>query len=124
MQQAAVVETVLLHISATCALWSDMLLTSRTCAPSRAAALARGMMIVAVEAAVVVDVVVNAEVAEVLAPAAGSEAADSSDHTRGRVNMIAVLAVMIKAMTYHICRPLLTTSMEFRIVHRLLDVMV
>ena len=118
------VETVLLHISATCALWSDMLLTSRTCAPSRAAALARGMMIVAVEAAVVVDVVVTAEVAEVLVQAAASDTADSSDHTRGRVNLVAVLAVMIKAMTYHICRPLLTTSMEFRIVHRLLDVMV
>ena len=84
MQRAAVVETVLLHISATFASWLDMLLTSRTCVPNRAGALGRGMMSVAVEAAVVVDVVVIAGVAVVLAPVAASVDA-GSDHTRGRV---------------------------------------
>ena len=63
------------------------------------------------------------EVAVELALVAASEAA-GLDHTRGRVIMVAVLAVMIIAMTYHICRPLLTTCMEFKIVHRLFDAMV
>ena len=88
------------------------------------AALGRGMMTEDVEAAVVQDgevldvLVVVALALEVVSVAAGL------DHTRGSVIILAMLAVMIIAMTYHIHRLSLNTCMEFKIVHRLFDAMV
>ena len=124
MQQAGAVETTPRHINAAYVSWLDMLRISRTCAPNRAAALGREMTNVDVEAAVVQDAVEQDAVAVVALALAVASVAVGLDHTRGSVVMLAMLAVMIIAMTYHIHRLVLNTCMEFKIVHRLFDAMV
>ena len=111
MHQAAAEETMPLHINVVYVSWSGMLRISRTCAPSRAAALGRGMKSVDVEAVAAQDAEEqDGEVAVELALAAASGAAEL-DHTRGRVIMLAILAVMIIAMTHYIHCLIPTTCM-------------